>query len=67
MTDPRVDDLKESGSLEQDGDTIILLANKGDAGDEHAVQEKLARVDKNRHGPCADLLLSFNPQTTRFY
>jgi replicative DNA helicase len=67
MTDPRVDDLKESGSLEQDGDTIILLANKGEAGDEHSVQEKLARVDKNRHGPCADLPLSFNPQTTRFY
>ena len=65
-TDPRVDSLKESGSLEQDADTIILLGNV-ESQDESTVTEKLVRIAKNRHGPLADLTLNFNNPTTRFY
>lgn len=65
--DPQVSTLKESGSLEQDGDTIILLGKHGeDPEDGNTPYEKLVRVAKNRHGPCADLTLNFNPPTTRF-
>lgn len=66
--DPQVSSLKESGSLEQDADTIILLGKKDeDPEDVNAPREKLVRIGKNRHGPCADLALTFNPPTTRFY
>lgn len=66
--DPEVSSLKESGSLEQDADTIILLGRKGDDPDDpNTPREKLIRIGKNRHGPCADLTLQFNPPTTRFY
>ena len=65
---PDINALKESGSLEQDGDTIILLGKRGeDPEDVNTPREKLIRVAKNRHGPCADLSLNFNPPTTRFY
>jgi len=65
---PEVNALKESGSLEQDADTIILLGSKGDEMDDPNIPiEKLVRIAKNRHGPCADLTLNFNPPTTRFY
>ena len=67
-TDPEVSSLKESGSLEQDADTIILLGRKGDdPEDVNTPRQKLIRIGKNRHGPCADLTLNFNPPTTRFY
>jgi replicative DNA helicase len=65
---PDINALKESGSLEQDGDTVILLGKKGeDPEDVNAPREKLIRIAKNRHGPCCDLALEFNPPTTRFY
>ena len=65
---PDINALKESGSLEQDGDTIILLGKTGEEPeDSNTPREKLIRVAKNRHGPCADLTLNFNPPTTRFY
>ena len=67
-TDPEVSSLKESGSLEQDADTIILLGRRGDDPDDvNTPRDKLVRIGKNRHGPCADLTLTFNPPTTRFY
>lgn len=65
---PDMNALKESGSLEQDADTIILLGSKGEQPDDvNAPIEKLIRIPKNRHGPCADLTMTFNPPTTRFY
>jgi replicative DNA helicase len=65
---PDINALKESGSLEQDGDTIILLGKTGEEPEDgNAPIEKLVRIAKNRHGPCADLTLNFNPPTTRFY
>ncbi|MGC6460138.1 MAG: DnaB-like helicase C-terminal domain-containing protein [Akkermansiaceae bacterium] len=65
---PDINALKESGSLEQDGDTIILLGKKGEGPEDvNTPREKLIRIAKHRHGPCADLTLNFNPPTTRFY
>lgn len=65
---PDINALKESGSLEQDGDTIILLGKKDEEPEDvNTPREKLIRIAKNRHGPCADLTLNFNPPTTRFY
>jgi len=56
---PRLEDLRESGSIEQDADTVLLLHRPDGSG--HARQfhgdtappEPLeARIAKNRHGPA---------------
>jgi len=68
MIDPQIEDLKESGSLEEDGDVVILLGNIGEDPDDcNATRRKLVRIAKNRHGPCDDVVLNFNPPTTRFH
>lgn len=65
--DPSVNALKESGSLEQDGDTIILLGSQGnEPEDPNTPHDKLIRIAKNRHGACGDISLNFTPTTTRF-
>lgn len=64
---PTTTALKESGSLEQDADTILLLGNISEDESTEGIQKKLIRIAKNRHGPCADLQLNFNPTTTKFY
>jgi len=45
---PQMDDLRESGSLEQDADVVILLHRDSDAAPD--VLEML--IAKNRHGPA---------------
>ncbi len=52
--EPECADLKESGELEQDADTVILIHRPN-------VMESAATVlvKKNRHGPCFRFMLSF--------
>jgi replicative DNA helicase len=68
---PRLSDLRESGSIEQDADVVLLLSRSRDAKDEqeaadqHAVKRELI-IAKNRNGPISDIPLTFNKRLTRF-
>ena len=69
--EPRLSDLRESGSIEQDADMVLFLWKKR-SDDEEAdaaaggewVNAKLA---KNRNGPTGELQLWFRKAQTRFY
>ena len=69
---PRLSDLRESGSIEQDADLVGLLY-KPDAGDEedgNAVESDGVPVNfliaKQRNGPTGDVHLTFLKPYTRF-
>ena len=63
---PRLSDLRESGSIEQDADVVILLAKeKGNQDEEESGKRKLI-VAKQRNGPIGSLNLAFLPDLTRF-
>lgn len=69
---PVIESLMESASLEEDADTVILigevpLRQGEEERDRDQTHPKLIRVAKNRHGPCDDIQLNFNPKTTQFY
>lgn len=57
---PRLSDLRESGSIEQDADTVILL-HKGDSPD--LVEVNIA---KQRNGPTGEFRLYFRRSFSRF-
>lgn len=59
---PRLSDLRESGSIEQDSDVVLFLHKPGDARD-GLVQVIVA---KNRGGPVGKTTLRLHPQTSRF-
>jgi replicative DNA helicase len=68
---PRLSDLRESGSIEQDADVVLLLSKARDAkeeletADQQAVKRELI-IAKNRNGPISDIPLTFNKRLTRF-
>jgi replicative DNA helicase len=68
---PRLSDLRESGSIEQDADLVGLLY-KPDAGDEEDAPEESEGVAvnfliaKQRNGPTGDVNLTFLKPYTRF-
>jgi replicative DNA helicase len=64
---PKLADLRESGSMEQDADQILFLyrdeyynPNSEDAG------KCLVRIAKNRHGSTEDIMLAFTPNIMKF-
>ena len=74
---PRMSDLRESGSIEQDADIVMLISKptasqkqQPDQEEEHATQPgcytRQLIIAKNRNGPTADINLLFNPGLTRF-
>ena len=68
---PRLSDLRESGSIEQDADTVgLLLREKYYAEDAEDAEEKAGRamldVAKNRNGPTGEVPLVFLEQNMRF-
>lgn len=74
---PRMSDLRESGSIEQDADIVLLIA-KASAADRKAIEAEAEVpnangmflreliVAKNRNGPTGDIPLYFNAALTRF-
>ena len=69
---PQMSDLRESGSIEQDADIVLLL----DRSTSEAEAEREDRPDfgvtrvivaKNRSGPIGDVDLMFLPASTKFY
>jgi replicative DNA helicase len=68
---PRLSDLRESGSIEQDADLVGLLVRpEYYETDEDAKQEKAGEAEliiaKQRNGPTGDVPLTFLKEFTRF-
>jgi replicative DNA helicase len=67
--EPRLSDLRESGSLEQDSDLVIFLWREKERGaddqeqDGEVINVKLA---KHRNGPTGEIKLWFRKRQTRF-
>ncbi len=68
---PRLSDLRESGSIEQDADVVALLVREeyyADTDEEKKESEGKATliIAKQRNGPTGDVPLTFLKQFTRF-
>lgn len=68
---PTMADLRDSGAIEQDADTITFLHQKEYFGrkqdlDQHVPLEVECTVAKNRHGPTGECKFAFFPATSRF-
>ncbi|HKL47024.1 MAG TPA: replicative DNA helicase [Candidatus Izemoplasmatales bacterium] len=64
---PRMSDLRESGSIEQDADIIIFLyVKEDDKLDESRQNLTQFMVAKNRHGQPGDFELIFNKSISKF-
>ncbi len=65
---PKLSDLRESGSIEQDADVVLLLARPKDAGDEFSVAADTADliIAKQRAGAVGEIKLNFIREITRF-
>lgn len=68
---PRMSDLRESGSIEQDADMIGLLYRSDYYADDEDQRQQLAgqaslHLAKNRNGPTGDVPLHFEAELMRF-
>src|SRR4051812_17427380 len=72
---PRTSDLRESGSIEQDADVVMLLhresvMHRGDQewrdANPDKINEAIVIVAKQRNGPCDNVKLTFQEGQTRF-
>lgn len=72
---PRLSDLRESGSLEQDADVVMFLARKDREGFGSKKHESLSNEDENtvrvviakhRNGPIGVINLKFDPEKASF-
>ena len=63
---PRLSDLRESGSLEQDADTVMLLhrPDRYEPGQNEGVVEVI--IGKQRNGPTGEISLAYIKQYMRF-
>ena len=69
---PQLSDLRESGSIEQDADIVMMLdrsSSEQEAARDDRPDEGITRVivAKNRSGPIGDVDLVFLPASTKFY
>lgn len=64
---PRLEHLRESGQLEQDGDLIFLLydAERAENGQVQPCT-KILEIAKQRNGPCQDIRMTFLPAVGGF-
>lgn len=58
---PALSDLKESGSLEQDADVVLLIHRHPERRDVADIM-----IAKNRNGPTGDITMEFAPAQCRF-
>jgi replicative DNA helicase len=65
--EPRLSDLRESGSLEQDADVVLFLYREGEQNPEAEFEVVKAKVSKHRNGPIGEVPLNFRKANTRFY
>ena len=64
---PRLSDLRESGSIEQDADVVILMSRKGTANpDDPNRNIAMINVAKHRNGPLGEFELFFDAEKASF-
>jgi replicative DNA helicase len=65
---PRLSDLRDSGSIEQDSDIVVFLHKKPEVESfgKEQVKEVIVTVAKHRSGPLGTFNLGFIPEYTRF-
>jgi len=64
---PRLDDLRSSGTIEQDADLVIMMHDTPpDKNKSDKVYRHDWRIEKQRHGPCAILKMEFISEHLRF-
>ena len=61
---PQLSDLRESGSLEQDSDVVVLLHRDDSDPEKKRITELI--VAKHRNGPTGSVRLDFEPSLTQF-
>lgn len=60
---PKLSDLRESGSIEQDADVVMFLHRQAWEGEEKpAIMEVDLLIEKHRNGPTGEIPLQFNTQ-----
>ncbi|MFL5507012.1 MAG: DnaB-like helicase C-terminal domain-containing protein, partial [Gemmatimonadales bacterium] len=66
--EPRLSDLRESGSIEQDADIVMFIHRPEYYDREDESKRGLAEImlAKHRNGPTGDVHLRFNREYTRF-
>jgi replicative DNA helicase len=64
---PRLSDLRDSGSIEQDAD-VVMFIHREDKGKEEADKTNIAEIliEKHRNGPTGKVELYFDEKTTTF-
>jgi replicative DNA helicase len=63
---PKLSDLRESGSLEQDADVVFLLHRPSEYNDQADPTEAELIIAKSRNGPTGSVRLRWSPEQTRF-
>ncbi len=64
---PRLSDLRDSGSIEQDAD-VVMFIHRDDKGKDESEKTNIAEIliEKHRNGPTGRIELYFNEKTTTF-
>ncbi len=64
---PRLSDLRDSGSIEQDAD-IVMFIHREDKGKDESEKTNIAEIliEKHRNGPVGKIELYFDEKTTTF-
>jgi replicative DNA helicase len=64
---PRLSDLRDSGSIEQDAD-VVMFIHREDKGKDESEKTNIAEilVEKHRNGPVGKVELHFDEKTTTF-
>ena len=65
--EPRLSDLRESGSIEQDADVVVFLYREGEQNPDSEVELVKTKIAKHRNGPIGEVPLQFRKSTTRFF
>lgn len=63
---PRLADLRESGSIEQDADTVIFMYRTTEPDPREPIDIINVNIAKQRNGPLGDLTLAFRKATMQF-
>ena len=64
---PRLSDLRDSGSIEQDAD-VVMFIHREDKGKDESEKTNIAEImiEKHRNGPTGKVELYFDEKTTTF-
>ena len=63
---PRLADLRQSGSLEQDADVVLFIYREKERGEVTPQNVAEIMISKHRNGPTGSIKLYFDPQRVTF-